>query len=78
MNDIVQIISTLGFPIAACIGACFFIKYQFDSYAKQLEDMRKDHKEEIGKMTEALNNNTLVIQRLVDKLDKEDSYHETK
>lgn len=70
-NDVVQIISTLGFPIAMCVGACFFIKYQFDTSNKQMEDLRKEHKEEIKQMTEAINNNTLVIQKLVDKLDKE-------
>lgn len=37
-----------------------------------MEDLRKEHKEEILKMTEAVNNNTLVIQRLVDKMDKEE------
>lgn len=71
MNDIVQAISVLGFPIVACVGACFFVKYQFDTSNKQMEDMRKDHKEEIEKVTTALNNNTLALQKLIDKLDKE-------
>lgn len=71
-NDVVQIISTLGFPIAMCVGACFFIKYQFDTSNKMMEDIRKDHKDEIVKVTEALNNNTLALQRLVDKLEKEE------
>ena len=71
MNEIVQIISTLGFPIAMYVGACFFINYQFDPNAKQMEDLRKEHKEEIKQMTDAINNNTLVIQKLVDKIDKE-------
>ena len=30
--------------------------------------MRSDHKEEMAKMTEAVNNNTMVIQKLVDKM----------
>jgi hypothetical protein len=68
MNDVVQIVSTLGFPIAMCIGACFFIKYLFDSFTKQQEELRKEHREEVAKMTEALNNNTLVLQKLIDKI----------
>lgn len=68
MNEIVQVVSTLGFPIAMCIGACIFIKYQFDTNNKNIDDMRKEHKEEVKSMTEALNNNTLVLQRLIDKL----------
>ena len=36
---------------------------------KQIEEMRKEHKEEVGKMTEALNNNTLALQKLIDKIE---------
>ena len=67
-NSVVQIISTLGFPISMCIGACVFIKYQFDANNKNVDEMRKEHKEEVKSMTEALNNNTLALQRLIDKL----------
>ena len=71
MNDIVQVISTLGFPIAMCVGACFFIKYQFDTSNKQMEEMRKEHKEEVVNMSKAIENNTLALTKLYEKLDKE-------
>lgn len=72
MNDVVQIISAVGFPIVAAIGCAYFVKWQYEQNQKQVEEMRKEHKEEAQKMTEALNNNTLVIQKLVDKFDKGD------
>ena len=68
MNDVVQIVSTLGFPIAMCIGACFFIKYLFDSFTKQQEEMRKEHREEVSKLQTSLDNNTLALQKLMDKI----------
>ena len=68
-DDIIKIVSTLGFPIAMCIGACIFIKYQFDTNNKNMDDMRKEHKDETKSMTDALNNNTLALQKLIDKLD---------
>ena len=67
-NTVVQIISTLGFPISMCIGACIFIKYQFDSNNKNMEELRKEHREEVKGMTDALNNNTLALQKLIDKI----------
>ena len=70
-NSVVQIISTLGFPIAMCIGACVFIKYQFDANNKNVEEMRKEHKEEVKSMTDAVNNNTLVLQKLIDRIGDE-------
>lgn len=70
MNDIITAISTLGFPIVACIGMAWYVKYQTDSNNKEVSEMRKEHKQEIDKVTKALNDNTLVIQKLCDKLDK--------
>ena len=70
MNEIVSIISAVGFPIVAALGCGFFVKWQYEQNMKQNEDMRKEHKEEVAKMTEALNNNTLALQKLIDKLDK--------
>lgn len=71
MGDIVQIISAVGFPIVAAVGCAYFVKWQYEQNNKQVEAMRAEHKEEMSKMTEALNNNTLALQKLIDKLDKE-------
>lgn len=57
-NGVTQFISTLGFPIAVCL-ICFW-------YINKREEQ---HKSEIVEMTKAINNNTLVIQKLVDRLD---------
>lgn len=72
INSIVTIISSLGFPIVACIACGFFIKYMFETFLKQMQDMREEHKAEVDKMTKAINNNTAVLQRLLDK-EKEDA-----
>lgn len=56
-NTIISIVSGLGFPIVACFGCAWYINKQSDS-----------HKQEIDKITEALNNNTLALTRLIDKL----------
>ena len=78
MNDIVNIISSVGFPICCALGCAYFIKWLFTENLKQQEDlrkqqeeMRKEHKEEVTKMTEAINNNNTLLQRLLDRLDKE-------
>lgn len=68
MNDVVQVISAVGFPIVAALGCGFFVKWQYEQNMKQTEEMRKEHREETAKMTEALNNNTIALQRLIDKL----------
>lgn len=56
--DFTQLIGTLGFPIVMCGILCWYI------YKKQGESDDK-----IDKVTEALNNNTAVISKLIDRLD---------
>ena len=69
MSDIVTIISTVGFPIAACVIMGWFIKYTTDMNNKNLNQMRTEQLDQIKIMTDAVNNNTKVVQQLVDKLD---------
>ena len=57
LAEITSIITQIGFPIAVCL-ICFW-------YIKRLQE---DHKTEMDKMSEAINNNTFVMQRLIDKL----------
>ena len=71
MNEIAQIISAIGFPIVAALGCAYFVKWQYEQNQKQIEDMRKEHKEEVTNMTKAIENNTLALTRLIEKLDKE-------
>ena len=60
IDNISTLISTLGFPIGMCLIMCYYINKINDA-----------HKEESDKFAEALNNNTIVLQKLCDKLDSE-------
>lgn len=57
MENIVSVISSVGFPITMTLILLWYI---YDSNNK--------HKDEIDKMSEALNNNTIAITKLLDKL----------
>ncbi len=70
MDMWVQIVSSLGFPIMAAIACGWFIKYQMDQYKQDLKDIRMEHKEEIKDLQEVINQNTLVLQKLCDRLDE--------
>lgn len=76
METWLQVITSVGFPIFACLCMGYFIKTQIDSYRQDIKELQKEHKEEIGKVTEALNNNTIALQRLVDNLEKENVNNE--
>ncbi len=60
VNTLIQLVGSLGFPIVAC-GALFWRMIKSD----------EQHKEEMNKMSEALNNNTSALVKLTEKLEKE-------
>lgn len=68
-TNIVQLISTLGFPIVCCGAMAWYVKYVTDKEREERMKMQQEHKEEIAEVTTALNNNTLAIQKLCDKLE---------
>ena len=67
-GSIAQIISTLGFPIAVCLVCFWFINKLTEQHKEEMEKITTTHKEEMDKLTVSINNNTLVMQKLVDKL----------
>ena len=60
-----------AFPIVACVVMGWYVKYIQDNYRKDISDISTRHKEEMDKVTQALNNNTLAIQRLTDYIEKD-------
>lgn len=63
MENIVTIISSLGFPIAMCIFVCWYVLKQNDNYRSDIKEMQMSHKLEIDKLTKS-------IDKLCDKLDE--------
>ena len=64
-------IGTIGFPIVACIFMAIFFSRTQDNYRADIKEMQMQHKTETDKMTEAISNNNLLLQRILDRLDKE-------
>lgn len=67
-NSITTFITTVGFPIAMCCGMAWYVKYTTDKHREELASVNEQHKTEMSQVTEALNNNTLALQKLCDKL----------
>lgn len=62
MNEVATLITNVGFPIGLTLILLWYI---YDSNNK--------HKEEMDKMSEALNNNTLALTKLIDRLERENN-----
>lgn len=72
MNEFVQIISTIGFPIACCLGMAWFFKYITDKDREERLKLSDQHNAEMKDVTLALHNINVVLQKLCEKLENVD------
>ena len=68
-NEIVTVISSLGFPTVACIALGWFCKYMIDNNNKNIEKMFSMYDKSNEENRDAIKNMTEAVNKLVDKLD---------
>ncbi len=82
MQDILTIIQSVGFPIAVAIAMFVMLQNEQKAHREESEKLTMtitDLKitfntaitDQEKSITEAINNNTLVIQKLIDKMEEE-------
>lgn len=81
MQDFVTIVQSIGFPIAVAIAMFIMLQNEQKEHKQETERITETlnrlemqfndaiHQQETT-VASAINNNTLVIQKLIDKLDK--------
>lgn len=71
--DVLQLLGSYAFPIVACVLMGWYIKYISDKNRDDTKELNKSHETIMlafrDSMTEAINNNTLAINTLCNKLD---------
>ena len=70
MNDVVSVISSLGFPIVACIGLAWFCRYMIDTNNKNIEKMFALYEKSNEENREAIKTLTNVVEKLNDNLER--------
>lgn len=82
MTDLVQIVANYGLPAIMCAVMMYYVKYREDKNDDRMDAQNIRHKEEIDKLaesnkqsladiTQALNNNTLALQKLTDYMERQ-------
>ena len=76
MDNYIQIISSLGFPIVACISMAIYVKEQTKNNREDVKELNTQHSKEMNafkdEIKEALNNNTIALTKLCERLDREE------
>lgn len=83
MQDIITVIQTVGFPIACAIAMFLMLNNEQKSHKEETQqltmtitDLKMSFSDAINQqktdMVAAINNNTLVIQKLLDRMDEKE------
>lgn len=80
--DIVSFIKDFGFPIACCVALFIMLMKQNKAHSEEVEALRtaiyelkssfaESSASQSKELTQAINNNTLALQKLLDKLEND-------
>ena len=69
MDNVLQAISTVGFPIVSCIALGWFCKWMIETNNKNTERMFDLFAQSSKETREAVENNTKVLEELRDRLE---------
>lgn len=69
MDNVLQAISTVGFPIVSCVALGWFCKWMIETNNKNTERMFDLFAQSSKETREAVENNTKVLEELRDRLE---------
>ena len=72
IGTISTLIGSVGFPVALCIGLLWYLMKLQQTHKEELVELQNAHKEESDKLSEAITNNTIVMQQILEHMRKED------
>lgn len=71
--DILQLLGSYCFPIVACLGMGWYVKYITDKNMEETSKLNEQHTKVMlaykDELKDAINNNTVVMQRLCDTME---------
>jgi cellobiose-specific phosphotransferase system component IIC len=70
-SAITQAVTTIGFPIVMCGAMAWYVKYITDKHREEVTKLNEQHQQEMEKVTTAINNNTLALTKLCERMEKE-------
>jgi len=69
MTNLLQATTTVGFPIVMCGAMGYFVKYTTDKHREEINKINDTHREEMQNVTNAVNNNTIALTKLCEKIE---------
>lgn len=68
-DTIINAVQSLGVAVVLCLLMAYFVKYMFDKFMSQRDDDSQLYSEQISALKDAINNNTIVMTKILSALD---------
>ena len=68
VQTIIQLVSSVGFPITMCGAMGWFVVDQTNKHREEVSKLNEQHEKEMNTVVEAINNNTVALKELSIKL----------
>lgn len=68
LDGVISATQSLGISVVMCLLMAWFVKYMFDKFMALLNEEKQSHKEEMNLLKESLENNTIAINTLTERL----------
>lgn len=68
-DTIINAVQSLGVAVVLCLLMAYFVKYMFDKFMTQRDADSQLYNEEISSLKDAINNNTIVMTKILSALD---------
>lgn len=71
--DFLNLLGNYVFPVVACCGMAYFVKYMYDQTNKRIDILNEQHKDEVDNLSTVISNNTVALEKmntLIERLEK--------
>lgn len=74
MNDVTQLIGSLGFPILMCFYLIAYVQKTAQAHKDEILSLSENYKQQIQSLVDCLNNNTKALNELKDVIKSKTNY----
>lgn len=64
VDTLLTVLGNYVFPIAACCGMAFFVKYIYDQTNERIDKINDQHKNEVDTLSDVIKNNTIALEKM--------------
>lgn len=72
MEPLIEMISTVGFPIVCVLILFYYVKYLTDQHNEEIKELRKEMIDNNNELRKSIEANTLITQKLYERMTRDD------